>query len=265
MEQFIQDKQANPYNVQVLDRAIDILRCFTFETRELRLLEIAEKTRLKKTTAKRLVAHLTARNFLRQEPQSKRYKLGLALFELGGIVFSSFSIRETAKTYMTYLHEETQGSVLLGLMMDDQLVYVDSYESHKIVHISPKVGSRKPLHHGMLGMVLMAHLNDSEINRILKMEPLRAYTPFSIIDNHAFMIRLEKIRTQGFVIEKEETYEGVIGIAAPIRDYTRKVVAVLGVGIYATRANTTLDFERLIGLVKKTCEDISADLGYLLI
>lgn len=253
------------YNVQVLDRAIDILHCFTFETRELNLSQIIQKTGLKKATAKRLVAHLTYRGFLKQDPESKRYSLGLSLFELGGIVFSSFSVRDAAKVYMSQLHQKTQGTALLGIMMDNHLVYIDKCESHGIIHISPIIGSRKPLHHGMLGLVLMAHLSDHDVEEILKNQPLQPYTPFSLTDNHAFMLRLEKIRNQGFVIEKEEAYDGVFGVAAPIRDYTRKVIAALGVGIYASKINTAPDFERLGGLVKKACDDISKNLGYLLI
>lgn len=258
-------KVSRGYSVQALERALDILRCFTFETRELSLAQIAERTGLNKTTAKRLAANLQARGFLRQEQRTKRYRLGLVLFELGGIVYSSFSVRDAARPHMEALHEKTGATVLLGVMMDDQLVYIDNCESYGVVHVSPRIGSRKPLHHGMLGMILMAYLDGEETARILEKQPLQAHTPYSLTDKHAFLLQLEKIRAQGYVLEKEEAYEGVVGIAAPIRDYSRKVVAALGVGMYMGRPQQAGGFSDLAEQVKHTCQDISADLGYLLI
>jgi DNA-binding IclR family transcriptional regulator len=235
------------YKVQALERALDILDCFSFQKRELSLSDVVYLTGLNKTTVKRLISNLTARGYLQQDPQSKKYQLGMRLFELGGIVFTSLSLRRAATYPMTTLQSETGATVLLGVTMEDQLVYIDKRESAGVIRISSNIGWRRPLHYGMLGMVLMGSLDSKDVRRILKKYPLEAHTPFSITNKDAFSLRLETIRDQGFILEKEEAVEGVIGIAAPIRDYSRQVN----------------DTDRIIKLVKKTCDDISSDLGYL--
>ncbi len=103
----------------------------------------------------------------------------------------------------------------------------------------------------------------SEVDRILEKYPLEAQTPFSITDVDAFSLRLEKIRTQGHVIESEEAVEGLWGIAAPIRDYSRKVVAALGIALPVGQRNMMNGLDRTIELVKNTCDLISSDMGYL--
>jgi len=251
------------YRVQALERALDILDCFTFETREMGLSDIAERTGLNKTTAKRLIWNLTARGYLQQAPEAKRYTLGIRLFELGGIVFSSFSLRKVAAYHMTNLQKETGFSVVLGVKMDEQLVYVDKREGSGVIRISSDIGWRKPLHFGMLGMVLMAYLNPKDVKRILKKIPLEPYTPYSITDEDAFIRRLEQIYKEGHLVDREEAVEGAIGIAAPIRDYTRQVIAALGVALPASRGNKEKEVDRVVELLKKTCDDISGDLGYL--
>ena len=162
-------KQDNPkksiYKVQALERALDIIDCFSFQDRELSLTDVVKRTGLNKTTAKRLMSNLSTRGYLQQDPQSKKYQLGMRLFELGGA--------------------------------------------------------------------------------------------------DAFSLRLEQIRDQGYILEKEEAVEGVIGIAAPIRDYSRQVVAALGIGLPAGSRNQMDGLDRIVDLVKKTCETISSDLGYL--
>ena len=69
-------------------------------------------------------------------PKTKSYRLGLRLFELGGVVFSSFSLREAAAPYLKGLQKETEATILLATMMDDQLVYVDKCESQGGIRVS---------------------------------------------------------------------------------------------------------------------------------
>jgi DNA-binding IclR family transcriptional regulator len=254
----------NPrYRVQSVDRALNILDCFSFQNRELTLSDVVRKTGLNKTTAKRLIANLADKGFLRQDPLTKQYQLGMRLFELGGIVFSSLSLRNAAALAMTRLQSETGATVLLGTRMDDELVYLDKREGQGMIRISSDIGWRRPLHYGMLGMVLMAHLDSKEAKRILKENPLQAHTPFSLTDEDAFSLRLERIRKQGNVLEHQEAVEGVIGIAAPIRDYSRQVIAALGIALTIGRNNTKKELDHLVELVTETSDRISHDLGYL--
>lgn len=251
------------YRVQALERALDILDCFDFQNRELGLSEVVDRTGLNKTTAKRLIANLTSRSYLQQDPDTKKYQLGMRLFELGGVVFSSFSLRRASAAPMVDLQRQADATVLLGIRMEDHLVYVDKREGDGIIRISSDVGRRRPLHYGMLGMVLMAGMDSNEVGRVLEDYPLEAHTPFSITDVDAFSLRLEEIRMQGYVMEKEEAVEGLLGIAAPIKDYNRQFIAALGIALPVGQRNMKEGWDRIIDLVKKTCDQISSDLGYL--
>ena len=242
---------------------MDILDCYSFQKREMNLSDLVRKTGLNKTTAKRLISNLTDRGFLQQDPLTKQYKLGMRLFELGGIVFSSLSLRHAAASPMNRLHNQTGATVLLGTRMDDELVYVDKREGKGMIRISSDIGWRRPLHYGMLGMVLMAHLDSEEARSLLKKSSLQAHTPFSITDEDAFSLRLEEIRKQGCVVEHQEAVEGVTGIAAPIRDYSRKVIAALGIAMPLGQHYPKKERDQFVGLVTEICDDISNDLGYL--
>lgn len=257
------DSNNSIYRVQALERALDILDCFNFQSRELSLSDVVNRTGLNKTTAKRLISNLTTRGYLQQDPQTRKYQLGMRLFELGGVVFSSFSLRRSAAAPMTGLQNETGATVLLGVRIEDQLVYVDKREGNGMIRISSDVGWRRPLHYGMLGMVLMAGIESGEVERILQEYPLEAHTPFSITDVDALSLRLEEIRVQGYVIEKEEAVEGLFGIAAPIKDYNRQVVAALGIALPVGQRNLKEGLDSTVDVVKKTCDLISSDLGYL--
>lgn len=259
----IKDKKENIYRVQALERALDILDCFTFQNRDLSLTDVVAKTGLNKTTAKRLISNLTSRDYLRQAPGSKRYKLGMRLFELGGIVFSSFSLGEAAASPMSRLEKNTGATVLLGTVMEDQLVYVGKRDGTGMLRISSDIGWRRPLHYGMLGMTLMAFLDAEHVKEILDEYPLEAHTPFTITDKNAFSLRLEQIRRQGYVVEQGEAVEGVTGIAAPIRDYSRQVIAALGIAFAGNKDHLEKGVGQCVDQLKSACDEISASLGYL--
>jgi DNA-binding IclR family transcriptional regulator len=259
----LESQKNSIYKVQALERALDIMDCFSFQNREMNLSEIVIKTGLNKTTAKRLISNLVARGYVRQDHNNKRYQLGMRLFELGGIVFSSFSLRKAVAYPMSRLQNATEYTVLLGVMMDDQLVYVDKREGRGMIRISSDIGWRRALHYGMLGMVIMAFLKDEEVKRILRKDPLQSHTANSITDKDAFSLRLEQIRKQGYVVEWGEAVEGVIGIAAPVRDYSRQVVAALGIAVPMAQHRERADIDRHVEMVTKTCEEVSSNLGYL--
>lgn len=249
------------YHVQAVERALDILDCFDFRNRELSLREICSRTGLNKSTAFRLASNLVARNYLKVSA-SGRYALGMRLFDLGSVVFSSFSLREAASSHMTRLQQETAATVLLGVLMDGQLVYMDKRDGSGTVRVSSEIGWRRAPHYGMLGMVLMASLPDSLVDTLLAEHPLEPVTRSTITDPRKLKERLAQIATDGYVVEYGEAIDGVIGVAAPVRDYTRKTVAAIGVALLEAQHDRA-SVERILQFVCIAAEGIGSGLGYL--
>ncbi|MFC1579881.1 IclR family transcriptional regulator [Thermodesulfobacteriota bacterium] len=256
------DHEERVYRVKSLDKALTILECFSYQKKEMTLSEFVEQTGIHVSTAKRMVSNLTFRGYLQRVPETRRYRLGLRLFEMGGIVLSSFSLREASAYSMSRLQSETGGTVLLGANIQDRLVYLDRREGKRPIRVLSEIGQKRPLHWGMLGILLMAYLDQEDVDRVLADTPLEAYTPFSITDRYAFSIRLEEVRKQGYCIEKGEAVEGTIGISAPIRDHTREVIAALGISLVAESEMQDRIHDLSIA-VRHSCDEISANLGYL--
>ena len=256
------DNDERVYRIKSLDKALTILECFTYQKKELNLSELAEQTGIHVSTVKRIVSNLTYRGYLQKNAGSRYYRLGIRLFEMGSIVLSSFSLREASAYSMSRLQSETRGTVLLGLNIQDRLVYVDKREGKSPIRVYSEIGQKRPLHYGMLGILLMAYLDQEDVDRILADTPLEAYTPFSITDRDAFSIRLEEVRKQGYCIEKNEAVVGTIGIAAPIRDHNRKIIAALGISLINDR-EVQDQLQSLSNAVMRSCDEISTNLGYL--
>ena len=253
-------RKTTPYN-RSLERALQILSAFSFEHKELTLGELSSLLNLPKPTVYRLAYTLIKHDFLRYSSELKKYSLGLRLFELGSIVFSTFSLRKAASPHLDRLESTLGKTVMLGIFQEGEVMYIDKRESLSgSIRFSSEIGRRRPPYFGMLGQVLMASFSDEEVDKILTKNPLKPITKKSITSRKKFKERLHKIRKQGFFVDKEEGIEGITGIAAPVRDYAGKVIAALGVA-FISSSEDDQGRDRIIQEVRKTAKIISQDLG----
>ena len=255
-------KKERFYN-RSLERALKILCAFNRDRQALTLSQLSKILNLSKATVSRLSFTLMKCDFLRYDPPSKQYSLGLKLFELGSVIFSSFSIRRVAIPHLSQLQSRLGKTTFLGVLQDDELVYIDKRENpSNPIRFASQIGTRRPPHFGMLGQILMAYLPESEVNRLLRKSPLKPFTRRSLTNQTEFKKRLGRIRDRGFFVDKEEALEGTTGIAAPIWDYTGNVIAAVGVGIISSSLNSN-GTKQIIKEVCETARKISQEMGYL--
>jgi DNA-binding IclR family transcriptional regulator len=198
-------------------------------------------------------------HFLHYDPASQRYSLGLRIFGLGSVADHSLSLKRLVGPFLTELHTKLNKTVALAVLRDDEVVYVDKREDWRHPVKSTEMGRHRPPHFGMFGHLLMAYLPDEEVDRILKKNPLVAYTKKTITDMTEFKARLRGVRKQGYVVDNGQVFDGVTGIAAPIKDSTGKVVAGVGVSLI-TAAEDKAGVRKIIKELVETTEQVSEEL-----
>jgi IclR family transcriptional regulator, KDG regulon repressor len=255
--------KSDPFYNRSLERALQILNVFGSERKPLTLARLSEETGLSKATVLRLCSTLIKYGFLKQAPETKHYSLGLKLFELGSIVLSSFSLRKIASPHLTQLQARLRKTVFLGILAEDELLYIDKREDGAMaIGFPSSMGKRRPPHWGMLGPVLMAHLPDEETERLLEKYPLTRMTKKSCTEKEDFREKLREARRRGYAVDDEMTFESIGGIGAPVRDFTGKVVAALGVGFISASVDPK-DMKKMTREVKAASDAISKELGYI--
>jgi IclR family KDG regulon transcriptional repressor len=245
-----------------LERALHILNCFTNDRQALSIAQLADIINLPRATVLRLCTTLVRYGYLMQDLDSRRYSLGLKLFELGNIVFYSFSLRNVAAPYLSQLQMKLGKTVFLGILENDELLYLDKREDPgNPISFTSKVGTRRAPYWGMLGPILMAYLPESEIERILGKYPLTAITRKSLTNREEFKECLRRIRDRGFFVEVDTAIEGTSGIGAPVFDSSGKIAASMGCGFISSSV-VSKESKVIIREVVDTAGKISKDLGY---
>lgn len=257
-----QNKEEAFYN-RSLERALQILNAFSTEKQALTLAQLSDNLALSRATVLRLCSTLVKYGFLRQDPHSKQYSLGLRLFELGSIVFHSFSLRRIATHYLNELQIKLNITVFLGIIDNDELLYIDKRDDPKNpITFTSKIGTRRPPYWGMVGPAILAYLPESEVVRILQRFPLKQTTAKkSLTKKEEFLDLLKRVREQGFALDNESTFDGITGVAAPIYDLNKNVIGAIGVAFISTSVDIKTR-KRIIKEVVTTAKKISSELGY---
>ena len=245
-----------------LERALQILNALSDERPILSLAQLSETLNLSRATVLRLCSTLLDFGFLRQDPMSKHYSLGLRILDLAKSVSDSFSLTKIASSHLKILQVKLGKTVFLSVLDQDEVLYIDKLDDPKNpISFTSKIGTRRPPYYGMMGSILMAYLPHGEIRRILQKQPLKAFTQKSITKKQEFLKWLGKVRLQGYVIEKETALEGISGVAVPVFDHTGKVVAAVGVGFISSSVKEE-EMAKIVEETIRTTSAISKELGY---
>lgn len=247
------------YRLQILSRALNVLFAFSARQPERTLDELSEELNLNKTSLLRILWTLEAEGFLLRS--NNHYRLGSQVLELGNVYLSTLSVHRVAQSYMTRLAESCNQTVSLAILDDFDVVYIAIEHAQREVGIQGEIGGRHPAHATGLGKVLLADLDEAELENRLEGRELKRLTHRTITRPEQLKERLRHVREQGYAIDDEERAIGIRCIAAPVRDYTGNVIAGLSVaGPIFHMADETLPVytEQLL----KVAHAIAYELGY---
>ena len=242
--------------------SLRLLKAFSDEDAEIGISALAQRLGLAKSTVHRLASTLIGADMLEQNPETGRYRLGLALLELGALVRRNMDVSNEAKPYLRMLRETTGETVHLAILDHVSVFYVTKLESKQAIRMSSEVGARAPVHCTGDGKALLAFQPEEFLEKVISYG-LPERTPNTITDPKALRRDLAAIRTRGYAIDNEESELGLRSVAAPIQSESGAVIASLSIAGPAHRISrkTLVSHARE---VVKAAEAISQRLGYRL-
>lgn len=197
----VADEMAAPGGAAAVDRAISVLAAFRPGDKALSVTQLAERTRLYKSTVLRLLASLAHGHLVRKTPDGL-WALGAEVARLAGIYSASFSLEEVLLPEMRALVERTQESVAFHVRQGDQRLVLLRVDSPQLLRDHVRAGDVLPLDRGAGGRVLMAYAGAQG----------RIY---------------DQVRQDGYVMLSSDRIPGLVGISAPVWDAERHLVGAL--------------------------------------
>lgn len=241
--------------------AARVLRAFSQADQELGVTELSGRLGLGKSTTHRLLATLEAERLLEQNQTTGKYRLGLALYELGTTVTEHVDLHQAALPVLTTLRHNTDEMVHVAVLDGLEVVYVERLETGNMLPIFRQVGHRLPAHWTSSGKVLLAALPRDELLRRLAGASLEARTDHTIHRVDSLLVELERCAARGWASNVEEGHLGVTSVGAPIRGADGTVMAAVSVVGASDRLQGEV-MRRYATLVVEAAAVISRRLGY---
>ena len=248
---------AGRYSIAAVERSLDLLEALA-RIGPAPLAGLAAETGCTRTAAFRLLRTMEARGFAIQDGPRGPWRLGARCGSLGNAAAAQGALAAAATPIMATLGGICGETIYLRVRDGVESETIAVHRPHRALRIYTEVGRRRPLHAGP-SRLLLAYAPDAVRRQVLAMR-LPRFTPSTRTAIDWIVADLERIRARGWLLTTEEVEPGAVSIAAPVRDGTGQVTAILFIGAPLLRLRPSRA-RSLLPAVLRAAEELSASLG----
>lgn len=230
--------------VQSFARGLSVIRAFSADAPQQTLTEVAQRTGLTRAGARRILLTLESLGYVASS--GRRFQLSPKILDLGFAYLSSLPLWNLAEPVMEALAAELGESCSAAVLDGADIVYVLRVPTRQIMSINLGIGSRLPAACTSMGRVLLADLDEAALAALLLAHPAQRRTARTIVDAAALKAEIAQVRQQGWSLVDQELEEGLVSLAAPIRDRAGRAIAALNVSGQAARTPAAHMVEHLL-------------------
>jgi len=253
-----------PAGSQSLERGLAILSSFQSAQPLLGVSDLSRVVGLSRSTTHRYVATLAALGYLQQDVDTRKYRLGPRVLDLGFSAINSMELRHISAPHLKGLSDATGHTVNMAVLDGSDIVYIERCRAPgpREIDLNLHVGSRLPAYCTSMGKVLLAFLPARERNDLLEGARLTRRGPNTITTKRALVQELERVREKGLAVNNEELAYGLRSIAAPVWSQTGDVVAAINIAVHRSLVSMDELQDELAAALKRTSEQISDRIGF---
>jgi IclR family KDG regulon transcriptional repressor len=215
--------------VQSLGRAFAILEEVARNREGIGLAELSKLVGLHNSTTFHLAKTLVSLGYLRQEKDSKRYRVGRPLFALAASALDEIEMVNVATPVLEDLSRQTSESSHFAVRMGDAVVVIARTSGPGAFQLTDRVGVVRPAHCTALGKIILASLRPDQLKRFLERVDLKPSTAKSITDVAVLTHEIAEIKRTGIAFDDGEFNPEVRCVAVPVTDFTGHVIGALGI------------------------------------
>ena len=216
--------------VEAVNKALEILNCFTEKREELNLTQLSKITGNYKSTTLRLSRSLENYGYLEKEPNG-RYKLGPAINKLISVYDDSFNYKELIQAQLEEITRTANETASFFIRQRSNRICVLTSEPHKIIKHTLQIGTLKPVNKGSSGHILSAYHNLKIKNK-------------------------DAILTNGYSMSFGEIDKEIASVSVPLMSASIKILGALTISGHISNFNkkNSLKFLNILRLSKTKIE-----------
>jgi len=247
--------------IQSLERAFAILEEVARNREGINLADLSKAVGLHNSTTFHLVKTMAQLGYISQVRDSKRYRIGSRLFTLATGALEENALLAAATPVLETLTRETGEAGHFAIRSGNDIVVIARTAGSGLLQMVDRTGAQRPAHATALGKVLLGALSDDQIRQLLGPEPLRRFTPKTIVERDALLREIDEVRRKGIAYDDGEFDGEIRCVAVPVHDFAGRVAGAVGISgaVWRLSLQSLQDKARQ---VRTAARRISAALGY---
>jgi IclR family transcriptional regulator, KDG regulon repressor len=246
--------------IQSLARASAILEEIVRHRDGISLARLSELVGLHSSTAFHLVKSLAVLGYVRQDDETKLYRVGPLVFRLAASAFDDVELLGLGRPYLEELAMRTSETTHLAVQSGSEIVIIGRSEGTGAFRMAEHTGSARPAHATAVGKILLAAMPEKNLELFLQKHELVPLTARTITDPEILRADLERIRRTGVSYDEGEFHPEIRCVAAGIRDFTRNTVAAIGISTPVWRLSMN-EVQDKTDMLRSVAMRLSRDLG----
>jgi IclR family pca regulon transcriptional regulator len=228
---------ANQNYIAAIARGLSVIRSFADQQDELTMGEIAKLLGLSRATVRRCLMTLLALGYV--DTNGRYYRLTAQVLSLSKSYYTSNPLPRVVQPFIEQVSRSLSESCSVSVLINDEVIYVARSRLKRAASIHRNVGQNLPAYCTSMGRVLLANLEDSELDAYFRRVVLKKFTSETVVNETRLRNLLVRIRHREFCFIDCEFEEDLRGIAVPLRNSSGKIVASAHISTEAHR--TTKD------------------------
>jgi IclR family transcriptional regulator, KDG regulon repressor len=212
-------------------------------------------------TTYRMLRVLQRNGYVEQLRDSKEYRLTLKVFEIGCQVASRTTMRDVAALEIERLSSQSGLEANLGVLIEDQVLYLAKVETDELLTLNLRPGSRVPATCTAMGKAMLA-FETRHFRDIVGDGPYPARTEHSVTRAEDLTTELSEVQRRGYAVDRQELSLGLWCVSAPILGTAHAQQGAVSVASYGGRMEEK-ELQRLGQLVIACANRVSRRIGGL--
>jgi DNA-binding IclR family transcriptional regulator len=253
-------EQVNPSYLKVVAKTFRVIETLSQAESGVPLSELARRVEQPKATVFRILFTLKQLGYVEQDPSNETYKLSPERnWQMQNEVRET--LKAIARPHMERILARFEQTVCLGMLDQNQVLYIEILEGLRSIRMAATVNAYAPVHSTSLGKSILAFLEVSEAEGILRRKSVTKLTAKTITSIGLLKRHLALVRRKGYAVDNEETERGARCVGAPIYNSQVRPFAAMSVSGPISYIQGEL-VPTIAGALKDACEKISRQMGH---
>lgn len=210
-----------------LGRGLSVIECFDDEHARLSPAEVAERTQISRTAARRYL--LSLYHFGYAQTNGKEFWLTPRVLRLGQSYLLSARLPRLAQPFLEQLFQATDATAGLAVLDEHDVIYLARHGGARIKSAGLQMGARLPAHVVSVGRAIVMCLPDAALDEWIAAHRFTCFTQLSEKDPARFRDEILRMRELDYAIADQQLELGWRGLAVPLRDRHGECLGALSV------------------------------------